>query len=107
MSRNHSVETRALSNTGLQPGGCAIRAVSAVSTAFGRVTLGSEEMQRDVPFIANDPAVMRHRRYVKQIACTKLNHAAVVEGDCRGSRENKPDMFNGATSGPHTWPDVL
>src|SRR5215217_7902176 len=64
-------------------------------------------MQRDLPFIAHDPAVMRHRRYVKQIACMKLNYAAILKRDCRGSRQNKPDMFNGATSGPHTWPDVL
>src|SRR5439155_10055523 len=69
--------------------------------------LGSEEMERYIRLIANDPAVMRHRRNVKQIACTKLNYATIVKRDCRGSRENKPDMFNGTTGGAHTRADVL
>ena len=96
-----------LINTGLQPGECAIREAQAVSTALGRVIIGSEEMQRYIRFIANDPAVVRHRRNVKQIACVKLKYSTIIERYCRDSRENKPHMFNGATRGANTRSDVL
>jgi len=80
---------------------------SASALAFDRVILGSEEMQRHVRFIANDPAIVRHRRNVKQITGVKLNYATIIERDCRRPRENKPDMFNGATGCTNTRADVL
>jgi|SRR6185436_15564790 len=107
VSPDDRVWTRALINTGLQPGECARRAAQAVSTAFGRVILGSEEVQRHVRLIADDPAVVRHRRYVKQIACMKLNYATIIECNRRGSRENKPDMFNRTARRADTGADVL
>ena len=67
---------------------------SASALAFGRVILGAEKVQRNVRLITNDPAVVRHRRNVKQVACVKLNYATIVERNCRGSRENEPDVFN-------------
>jgi len=75
--------------------------------AFGRVILGSEEVQRHVRFIANDPAIVRHRRNVKQITGVKLNYATIIERDCRRPRENKPDMFNGTTGRANTRADML
>ena len=90
---------------GFSPMSQGVRSASAL--AFGRVILGSEEVQRHVRLIANDPAVVRHRRNVKQIACVKLNYATIIERNCRGSRENKPDMFNGTTRRANTRADVL
>jgi hypothetical protein len=103
VSPRDNVWTRVLINTGLQPGGV----LEAVSTAFGRVILGSEEMQRHVRFIADDPAIVGHRRNVKQIAGVKLSYATIIERDCRRPRENKADMFNGTTGRTNTRTDVL
>src|SRR6476620_7483338 len=67
---------------------------SASALAFSRVLLGAEKVQRRVRLIANDPTVVWHGRNIKQIACAKLNYATMIECNCRGSRENKPDVFN-------------
>ena len=61
-----------------------VRSASALAL-FGRVLLGSQKVQRHIRLIANDPAVVRHRRNIKQIACVKLNYATIVERNCRGS----------------------
>ena len=37
----------------------------------------------------------------------KLNYATIIERDCRRPRENKPDMFNGATGRTNTRADML
>src|SRR4030095_2850323 len=94
-------------NTGRQAGVSVTMAASAISTAFGRVLFGAEKVQRYVRLIANDPAVVRHRRKVKQIACVKLNYATIIERNCRGPRENKPDMFNGTTRRANARANVL
>src|SRR4029434_3111013 len=80
---------------------------SAVSTAFGCVFFGAEKVQRYVRLIANDPAVVWHRRNVKQIACVKLDYATRITPNCRGPRENKPDMFNGTTRRANARANVL
>ena len=59
---------------------------SASALAFGRVILGSEKVQRNVRLIANDPAVVRQQRNVKQIACVKFSYATIIKCNCRGSR---------------------
>src|SRR6478735_8454350 len=82
-----------------------VRAASAL--AFSRVLLGAEKVQRHIRLIANDPAIVRHRRNVKQIACAKLNYSTIAERDCCDSRENKPDMFNGTPCRANTRADVL
>ena len=94
-------------DTGLKAGVNEIGASFSRFTAFGRVILGSEEVQRHVRFIANDPAIVRHRRNVKQITGVKLNYATIIERDCRRPRENKPDMFNGTTGRTNTRADML
>ena len=68
---------------GFSPMGQDARSASAL--AFGRVILGSEEVQRNIRLIADDPAVVRHRRNVKQIACVKFSYASIIERNCRGS----------------------
>jgi len=80
---------------------------SASALAFRRVLLGAKEVQRHIRLITNDPAVVRHRRNVKQIACVKFNYATIIERNGRGSRENKPDVFNGTTRRANTRADVL
>src|SRR6476620_9687576 len=82
-----------------------VRSTSAL--AFSRVLFSAEKVQRHIRLIANDPAVVRHRRNVKQVACVKLNYATIVERNCRGPRENKPDMFNGTTRRANTRTNVL
>src|SRR6478672_7495462 len=82
-----------------------VRSTSAL--AFSRVLFSAEKMQRHIRLIANDPAVVRHRRNVKQISRVKLNYSTIMERNCRGSRENEPDMFNGTTRRAHTRTDVL
>src|SRR5215469_11325018 len=79
----------------------------AVSTASGPVLFGANKVQRHVRLIANDPAIVRHRRNVKQLAGFQFNYATIIECNCRGSRENKPDMFNGTTRCANAWSDVL
>ena len=79
-----SVETHSRPRTpSFSPMGQDVRSASAL--AFGRVILGAEEVQRHVRLIADDPAVVRHRRNVKQIACVKFNYATIIERYCRGS----------------------
>ena len=58
---------------------------SASALAFGRVLFSAEEVQRNIRLIADDPAVVRHRRNVKQIACVKFSYASIIERNCRGS----------------------
>ena len=58
---------------------------SASALAFGRVLFSSEEVQRHVRLITNDPAVVRHWRNVKQIACVKFNYATIIERNGRRS----------------------
>ena len=78
------VETHSRPRTpGVSPMGQVVRLASAL--AFGRVILGAEKVQRNIRLITNDPAVVRHRRNVKQVACVKLNYATIVERNCRGS----------------------
>src|SRR4030095_8976316 len=55
----------------LQRDGQDVRTPSAL--AFGRVLLGAEKVQRNIRLVANDPAVVRYRRNVKQVACVKFN----------------------------------
>src|SRR5262249_42250497 len=81
----------------LRPGFSPVRYMQmevAVSPAFRRILLGSEEVQRNVCLIANDPAVVRHRRNVKEFACFQFDHATVIKCNGSRSRENEPDMFN-------------
>ena len=58
---------------------------SASALAFGRVLFSAEKVQRHIRLIANDPAVVRHRRDVKQIACVKFSYAPIIERNCRRS----------------------
>jgi len=58
---------------------------SASALAFGRVLFSAEKVKRHIRLIANDPAVVRHPRNVKQIACVKFNYATIIERNCRGS----------------------
>jgi hypothetical protein len=83
------------------------RLTSAVSTAFDRVLFSPEKVQRHVRLIANDAAIVRHRRNVKQIACVKFDYATIIERNGRGSRENKPDVFNGTSRRANARADVL
>src|SRR5262249_17776498 len=83
------------------------RVTSAVLTASSSILLGSEKVQRHVRLIADDPAVVRHRRNVKQAAAFKFNDATIIECNCCSSRENKPDMFNGTTRRADSRADVL
>src|SRR5512141_1755807 len=82
-----------------------VRSTSAL--AFSRVLFSAEKVQRHIRLIADDPAVVRHRRNVKQVACVKLNYATIVERNCRGPRENEPDVFNGTTRRANARADVL
>src|SRR6478752_5646981 len=107
VSSDDSAWTLALISTGLQAVQGATRTALAVSTTFGRVILGSEEVQRHIRLIANDPAVVWHGRNVKQIACVKLNYSIIMECNCRGSRENKPDVFNRTARRANARADVL
>src|SRR5512132_406868 len=90
---------------GVSPMSQDVRSASAL--AFGRVMLSAKEVQRHVRLITNDPAVVRHRRNVQKVACVKLNYATIVERNCRGSRENEPDVFNGTTRRANARADVL
>ena len=58
---------------------------SASALAFGRVLFSAEKVQRHIRLIAYDPAIVRHRRNVKQIACVKFNYATIIERYCCGS----------------------
>ena len=107
VSPDHGVRTSVLINTGLQAGQGSIRTALAVSTTFGRVILGSEEVQRHVRLIANDPTVVWHGRNVEQIACVKLTYSTIIERNGRGSRENEPDVFNRTTRRANTRANVL
>src|SRR5262245_60447857 len=67
---------------------------TAVSPAFRRILFSAEKVQRNIRLIANNPAIVWHRRNVKEFACFQLDHATVIKCNCSRSRENEPDMFN-------------
>src|SRR5262249_55665227 len=79
----------------------------AVSTASGPVFFGSEKVQGNVRLIADNPAVVRYRRNVKQLAGFQFNYATIIERNCRSSRKNEPDMFNRAARPADTGANVL
>src|SRR6516164_4360579 len=41
------------------------------------------------------------------MACVKVNYATIIERNCRGSRENKPDMLNRTMRRTNTRANVL
>jgi hypothetical protein len=64
-------------------------------------------MKRDVGLVADNPTVVRHRRYVEQFAGTKLEDSAIVKGGGCCARQHQTNMFQMASSGTHGWPNML
>src|SRR4029453_13505794 len=64
-------------------------------------------MKRDVRLVADHPTIVRYRRYVEQLACAKLEHCAIIE--CGGScaRKHQTNMFQMASRGPDTRPNMF
>ena len=80
---------------------------SIAPTSGFRVLFGAEKMQRNVRLIANDPAVMRYRRNVKELARSQLDDASIIEGSRRGAGEHQSNVLNVAPSCAHAWSNVL
>jgi len=72
------------------------RSASAVLTAFGRVLFSAEKVQGNIPFLANDPAIMRHRRNVEKLADFQFDYAPIVKRDRSSSRDYESNVFNWA-----------
>ena len=64
-------------------------------------------MQRNVRLIANDPAVVRYRRDVKELSRSQLDDASIIECSRRGAGEHQSNVLNVAPSRAHAWADVL
>ena len=64
-------------------------------------------MERDVWLVTDNPAVVRYRRNVKQLACSQLEYSTIVERGGRSARQDKTNMLHMASRGADTRPDVL
>ena len=53
-------------------------------------------MQGNIPFLANDPAIMRHRRNVEKLADFQFDYAPIVKRDRSSSRDYESNVFNWA-----------
>jgi hypothetical protein len=73
---------------------------TGVSIRFGK-------MKRDVRFITDNPTVVRYRRYVEQLARAKLEHSAIIKCGGSGARQHQPNMFQMASRGANSRPDML
>jgi ABC-type phosphate/phosphonate transport system ATPase subunit len=62
---------------------------------FG-VIARSQEMQRDVGFIAHNPAVVP-RLNVEDVACVHLNDSAIIHSRSSAAGNDHPDVLNRAT----------
>src|SRR6185295_208703 len=60
------------------------------------VLVPAQEVNRYVWLLADDPAVVRHRRNVEQLAGVELGHPPVVEGHHGDACENDPHVLDGA-----------
>src|SRR5437764_14954701 len=64
-------------------------------------------MERNIWLITDDPAIMRYRRDVKELACSQLVDASVVEGGRRRAGQDKANVLHMASRGADTRADVL
>src|SRR5207237_2647780 len=53
------------------------------------------------------PTVLRHRRNVKQLACSQLENATIIECSRRPAGEDQSDMLDMAACRPNRRADVL
>src|SRR5439155_20395270 len=74
---------------------------------FLRVLFGAKKMQRNVRLIANDPAVVRYRRDVKELSRSQLDDASIIECSRRGSGEHQSNVLNVAPNRAHARAGVL
>src|SRR4051794_7458878 len=79
---------------------------TASAAALGRVLLASQEVERHVGIVADDPRVVP-RRHVEEVA--RAHHAllAVVHPDGRGARHHQPDVLDRARRGAGRGADML
>jgi len=78
-----------------------------VNRPYLGVMIGAKKMQRNVRLIANDPAVVRHRRNVKELARSQLDHAPIIERSRRSAGEHQANALNVAASRAQAQPDVF
>src|SRR5689334_14133294 len=71
------------------------------------VVVRTEEVQRDVRLVADDPAVVWRGGDVEQLAGAELVDGAVVERDGGGAGEHQPDVLDRAARGADARADVL
>src|SRR5260370_27308027 len=64
-------------------------------------------MQRNIWLLADHPAVVRYWRDVKEIACSQLENAHIVESGRRCAGQHKANVLDPATGGANTRTDVL
>src|SRR6476619_4380986 len=69
--------------------------------------LGTDEVDRDVRFVADDPAVVRDGRDVERLAGPELDDPAVGEGRRRGAGQDEPDVLHRAALADEPRADVL
>ena len=70
-----------------------------------RVLARSQEVQRDVRFVSDDPTVMAWRD-VEKVASFHLDDATVVHGCGGASRHHKTDVFHLTTLHSRGGPDM-
>src|SRR5262249_37770869 len=77
------------------------------SLAFPGVALGPEKVQGHVNLVADDPAVVRHRRDVEELTRPELDDPAVLERRRGRALEDHPPVLHVAPCGTHIRPHVL
>src|SRR5437667_8706701 len=79
----------------------------AFLTGRFRVVIGPKEVERNVRFVADDPAVVRHGRNVKKFTGAQFKNAAVIQCCCRGAGKDQADVLDLASSRTHVWTDMF
>jgi hypothetical protein len=77
-----------------------------VSVVIGRVVICSEEVERHVGIVANDPAVVRHRSDVEQVTGVEFGHLAVGERRGRDPGEDQAHVLHQTVAEAECGTDV-
>src|SRR5262249_47411244 len=77
-----------------------------VSVVIGPVAICSEEVQRHVGIVADDPAVVRHRSDVEQVTGVEFGHLAVGERRGGDSGQDQAHVLHLTATEPEGGTDM-
>ena len=76
------------------------------ASSLSCVVVGAQKMQRNVGLLADNPAIVRLRRNLKQDCGFQLNDPSIIECRSRRAQNTSPDMLDMTASRAHARSDV-